>query len=403
METWFTILGWTLSIVAAAGNGSIIFLVCSKRRLLTKTNAFIISLAVADLGVGASVFPSEFFCEIVKTSHNSSSRCKNINWPIRWLFGYASVASLCCLVLDRYVAIVKPLKYLNFMSRGRVIKMIFVSWAIPVGFVITSFFLPGPVKWTFVHIFTILSLSGVDCILRAELSRAKLASRAPWNVLLPLTTTRLRWQSINPLRFIFYHPQFSCEIVKTSHISSSRCWNIDRIRRLFGYASVTSLCSLVLDRYVAIVTPLKYLNFMSRGRVIQMIFVSWAIPVGFVITSFFLLQRNFVIIFAMFWETFSCFFLIFCFSSMVSVVYKHDRSSATLAKQLRFNNRDLTVRSQDRSAVTMMAIVIVVFLVCYGIYLRCCLVSLLYHTRQCNDEVYKIPMLVLNSAINPWV
>ena len=254
METWFTILGWTLSVVAAAGNGSIIFLVCSKRRLLTKTNAFIISLAVADLGVGVSVFPSEF----------------------------------------------------------------------------------------------------------------------------------------------------SCEIVKTSHISSSRCWNIDRIRWLFGYASVTSLCSLVLDRYVAIVKPLNYLNFMSRGRVIQMIFVSWAIPVGFVITSFFLLQRNFVIIFAMFWETFSCFFLIFCFSSMVSVVYKHDRSSATLAKQLRFNNRDLTVRSQDRSAVTMMAIVIVVFLVCYGIYLRCCLLSLLYHTRQCNDEVYKIPMLVLNSAINPW-
>ena len=255
METWFTILGWTLSVVAAAGNGSIIFLVCSKRRLLTKTNAFIISLAVADLGVAASVFPSGFLCEIVKTSHNSSSRCKDINlWQIRWLFGYASVTSLCCLVLDRYVAIVKPLKYLNFMSRGRVIKMIFVSWAI---------------------------------------------------------------------------------------------------------------------------------------------------PVGFVITSFFLLKRNFVIIFAMFWEIFSCCFLIFCFSSMILVVYKHDRSSATLAKQLRFNHRDLTVRSQDRSAVTMMAIVIVVFLVCYGIYLRCSLVSLLYHPC-CNDKPYKIPMLVLNSAINPW-
>ena len=259
METWFTILGWTLSIVAAAGNGSIIFLVCSKRRLLTKTNAFIISLAVADLGVGASVFPSEFFYEIVKTSHNSSSRCWNID-RIRWLFGYASVTSLCSLVLDRYVAIVKPLKYLNFMSRGRVIKMIFVSWAIPVGFVITSllYFLPSPVR------------------------------------------------------------------------------------------------------------------------------------------------KNIAITFVMFWEIFSCCFLIFCFSSMIFVVYKHDRSSATLAKQLRFNHRGLTVRSQDRSAVTMMAIVIVVFLVCYGVYLRCSLVSLLYYPR-CNDKVYKIPMLVLNSAINPWV
>ena len=255
METWFTILGWTLSIVAAAGNGSIIFLVCSKRRLLTKTNAFIISLAVADLGVGASVFPSQFFYEIVKTSHNSSSRLWNID-RIRWLFGYASVTSLCSLVLDRYVAIVKPLKYLNFMSRGRVIKMIFVSWAIPVGFVITSLFLPAPVEWTFIDIFTML------------------------------------------------------------------------------------------------------------------------------------------------WEIFSCCFLIFCFSSMVLVVYKHDRSSAILAKQLRFNHRGLTVSSQDRSAVTMMAIVIVVFLVCYGIYLRCSLVILL--DLKCNDTVYKIPMLVLNSAINPW-
>ena len=49
-----------------------------------------------------------------------------------------------------------------------------------------------------------------------------------------------------------------------------------------------------------------------------------------------------------------------------------------------------------------MAIVIVVFLVCYGIYLRCSLGSLLYYPR-CKDKVYKIPMLVLNSAINPWV
>ena len=49
----------------------------------------------------------------------------------------------------------------------------------------------------------------------------------------------------------------------------------------------------------------------------------------------------------------------------------------------------------------MMAIVIVVFLVCYGMYLRCSLVLLL--DLDCSDEVYKIPMLVLNSAINPWV
>ena len=131
---------------------------------------------------------------------------------------------------------------------------------------------------------------------------------------------------------------------------------------------------------------------MSRGRVIKMIFVSWAIPVGFVITSllFFLpapVIINIAAIFVMFWETFSCCFLIFCFSSMILVVYKHDRSSAALAKQLQFNHRGLTVSSQDRSAVIMMVIVIVVFLVCYGICLRCSLVWLLYQSG-CNDKVY---------------
>ena len=63
METWFWILGWSLSILTISGNGSIIFLVCSRRRLRTKTNAFIVSLAVADFFVGLSTVPSLFFCQ----------------------------------------------------------------------------------------------------------------------------------------------------------------------------------------------------------------------------------------------------------------------------------------------------------------------------------------------------
>ena len=46
-----------------------------------------------------------------------------------------------------------------------------------------------------------------------------------------------------------------------------------------GYASVTNLCSLVLDRYIAVVMPLRYLIFMTHQRVIEMICLSWVIPV----------------------------------------------------------------------------------------------------------------------------
>ena len=127
MDTWFWILGWFLSILAIAGNGFIIFLVCSKRQLRTKTNAFIVSLAVADFFVGLSVIPFRFFC-------GTSCKWPGVSWMdlVRWLFGYASVTNLCSLVLDRYIAVVKPLKYSTFLTRRRVVQMIFFSWAIPV-------------------------------------------------------------------------------------------------------------------------------------------------------------------------------------------------------------------------------------------------------------------------------
>ena len=51
METWFWILGWFLSFLTITGDGFTIFLVCSRRNPRTKTNAFIVSLAVADFCV----------------------------------------------------------------------------------------------------------------------------------------------------------------------------------------------------------------------------------------------------------------------------------------------------------------------------------------------------------------
>ena len=66
METSFSILCWFLSFLVIAGNGFTIFLVCSRRNLRTKTNAFIVSLAAADFCVGLKVIPSGFCCDITK-------------------------------------------------------------------------------------------------------------------------------------------------------------------------------------------------------------------------------------------------------------------------------------------------------------------------------------------------
>ena len=51
----------------------------------------------------------------------------------------------------------------------------------------------------------------------------------------------------------------------------------------------SNLFSLVLERYIAVVKPLKYLTFMKRHRVIRMVFTSWVIP--FLFTLSFALSR----------------------------------------------------------------------------------------------------------------
>ena len=86
---------------------------------------------------------------------------------------------------------------------------------------------------------------------------------------------------------------------------------------------------------------------------------------------------------------------------MALVVFKHDRAARTLAKQLRFNHHAL-IKRHEKTTFKIMAIVVGLFLLCYGIFLRCSTLSVTHHfTKDCDDSEYKIPVLVLNSAINP--
>ena len=258
MDTWFWILGWFLSFLTIAGNGLIIFFVCTKRQLRTKTNAFVVSLAVADICVGLSVIPLKHIC---------GNSCKwrtptEVPWVefVRWLFGYASVTNLCSLVLDRYIAVVKPLKYLTFLTSRRVKQMIFFSWAIPV-------------------VVDILPLS------------SRISSK-------PVFMTIFKWLGI-------------------------------------------------------------------------ILFEFWP-----------------------------CIMLIFCVGSMVHVVLRHDRAARMLANELRFNHR-VPFKTREKATVKIMGIVVGLFLLCYGIFIRCTIVSVVY-SAMCEDHEFKIPILVLNSAVNPF-
>ena len=258
METWFWILGWVLSFLAIIGNGFTIFLVCSRRNLRTKTNAFIVSLAVADFCVGLSVIPSLFACDITNTCERPQHLRSWVN-ILRWLFSNTSVVNLCGLVLDRFIAIVHPLKYITLMTRPRIIQVISLSWVLPVSF----------------------------------------------NVL----KVTLYFKTL-PVPFIWL--------------------------------------SIILFKFLP--------------SVVLMLF----------------------------------------FVSMIFHVRRHGRSARIVAKQLSFNHQVSFKTQHEKSAVIMMGLVIGVFLVCYGMHLRCSF-TILFQTTSCKDENYKIPVLALNSAINPLV
>ena len=172
------------------------------------------------------------------------------------------------------------------------------------------------------------------------------------------------------------------------------------------YSSGANLVVLVLERYVAVVKPLKYLTFMKRRRVIQMVLTSWGIPFLF---SFTLVSIGLIAIdrietlggyLSLPFEIILCVILIFFLASMFFVVYNLNSRDRTLAKQLRFNQLVARAKTQNTSAVKWVALITCVFLSCYGIMMRCSFLVLTGH--KCgNDFHYKIPLQVINSGINP--
>ena len=122
MESWSNLFGWLLSIITATGNAFVVFLIAKNRRLHSPANWFVLSLAVADFVVGIVVFPMSYLC----TTCNAK-----LYMAFYWFFVHSSVTNLCSLTLDRYTAIVHPLKYITSVSARRPGTVILLAWLIP--------------------------------------------------------------------------------------------------------------------------------------------------------------------------------------------------------------------------------------------------------------------------------
>lgn len=151
---WYWILAWLLTIVTVVGNGFVIYLIVSTRSLHTMPNWSVLSLAVADLSVGATVFPLLFALNI--NNLDGPPIHERVFFLVSRTFAYFSVTNLFVMILDRYVAIVHPLKYLSVIRTRRTIVALAIAWIAPIFVFSLPFAIEIEVQGQFLLLFRVL-------------------------------------------------------------------------------------------------------------------------------------------------------------------------------------------------------------------------------------------------------
>lgn len=153
MEDWFYFIGWILSVATVVGNGFIVLLIAKRTRLRSSSNWLVLSLALADFGVGVSLFPSGYLCGKIACN-------MRVYMASFWFFTHSSVTNLCTLTWDRYIAIVHPFKYITCMTARRPGIAIALAWSIPLAISLSlalgMYATSSPTAWK------ILRLTGVS-------------------------------------------------------------------------------------------------------------------------------------------------------------------------------------------------------------------------------------------------
>ncbi|XP_074530478.1 trace amine-associated receptor 1-like [Halichoeres trimaculatus] len=118
-----------IPIFAIIGNLFIIAAFARFRTLRTPTNAFIVSLAVADFLVAVLVMPFSLVRSVDKW-HFGHCFC-HAHLFLDMTFCTTSIFNLTCVALDRYIAVCDPLHYPARMSLRRVAVMLLLCWILP--------------------------------------------------------------------------------------------------------------------------------------------------------------------------------------------------------------------------------------------------------------------------------
>ncbi|CAF1097239.1 unnamed protein product [Rotaria magnacalcarata] len=119
-EWIFIILYVIVFIVGTIGNLLVIIVIQRNRSMRTVTNIFIMNLAAADLLVLVFCLPATAIQDVTKTWFFGLVLCKFVNY-IQNMSISVSVLTLMAISVERYQAIVHPLKFTGTKQRARIL------------------------------------------------------------------------------------------------------------------------------------------------------------------------------------------------------------------------------------------------------------------------------------------
>ena len=182
---------------------------------------------------------------------------------------------------------------------------------------------------------------------------------------------------------------------------------------------MTNLCSLTVDRYIAIVTPLKYAVFKTQRGHLFLISAAWILPFAVHFVPFTWMYcagmknavRTFLTV-LLFVFKLPPFLLLFiaCWKTLYIAQKQKKRESVQLT-QLSFNGfcrqSVSTIRSQTQASpfAKALGIIVAIFLICYAIDIA----RLICYTFHCSKYIpwlvvnLQSLLFVFNSASNPIV
>ena len=116
-----------IALGSFAGNTLVILSVATKKRLRTVTNCFVVSLAIADCLVSLLVLPLNIKVQLTGSWKLGVILC-DLWISMDVMLCTASILNLCCISLDRYFAITRPLMYATKRSKRLALIMIANVW-----------------------------------------------------------------------------------------------------------------------------------------------------------------------------------------------------------------------------------------------------------------------------------